>query len=118
MITAAGWWQQKQPIIPISNKTQSVTDKTDAAFNVSTGYIIALDPLLPHISKLQKSAGYWLGIKNIHIQQAVNASDALELSNEKLPLYTRMILSTGRHDHMQLGSGAMIGCLLSHVSIW
>jgi len=101
------------------DEESSASSKQPQAFsNVTTGYIIALDPLLPHIHSLQKAARHWLGIDNMQVQQAINASEALRLTHDELPLYTRMTLSAGRHDHMQLGSGAMIGCLLSHMTIW
>ena len=35
-----------------------------------------------------------------------------------LPLYTRHVMDTGRHDHMQIPNKAALGCLLSHAEIW
>jgi len=80
-------------------------------------YIIALDPLAPHVRTLvQDAATHLLGGREPRVWRAINGSEAL--TQARLPLYTRLTLASGRHDHMQLGSAPMLGCLLSHVAIW
>lgn len=39
-------------------------------------------------------------------------------TNVELPLYTRHLIDHGRNEHMQIGNRQMVGCLMSHVSIW
>ena len=90
-------------------------------FVAEQGYIIALNPQARHATHLALAATQWLGVSSIEIQRAVNSSTALLHASvvARLPLYTRMALSTGeRHDYMQVGSLEMLGCLLSHVRIW
>ena len=80
-------------------------------------HVIALDPWSPHVRALvEDAATHLLGGRRPHVWRAVNGSEAL--AQARLPLYTRMTLASGRHDHMQLGSPPMLGCLLSHVAIW
>jgi hypothetical protein len=55
-------------------------------------------------------------VPNVTVVRAVNAS--LDFIDESMPLYTRYVLSRGRSDHMQLGSRAAAGCLLSHGRVW
>ena len=79
------------------------------------GYIIALGDA----SGLQKRAQMYLDIEKVHIFEAVNGTEAVRRAFDGLPLYTKLLLEQGsRHDHMQLASGAMLGCLLSHMAIW
>jgi GR25 family glycosyltransferase involved in LPS biosynthesis len=81
-----------------------------------TGHIIALVPEAEHVRQLaQATATHLLGTAP-RVWQAVNGTEAA--ANVTLPLYTRMTLAAGRNDHMQLGSAAMLGCLLSHIAIW
>ncbi len=90
-------------------------------FVAEQGYIIALNPQARHATHLALAATQWLGVSSIEIQRAVNSSTALLDASvvARLPLYTRMALSTGeRHDYMQVGSLEMLGCLLSHLRIW
>jgi GR25 family glycosyltransferase involved in LPS biosynthesis len=50
--------------------------------------------------------------------RALNGTEALHASEAKLPLYTRLALAAGRHDHMQIGTPEMLACLLGHTAIW
>lgn len=86
------------------------------AFRISRGVVIALDA--EEGGRVVTDAQRWLHIKNMTSMHAINGSLALENANDFLPLYTRYLLRYGRHDHMQLGNAAMLGCLLSHVEVW
>ena len=80
------------------------------------GHVIALDPQAPHVHALvEDAATHLMGGRKPRVWRAINGSEALAT---RLPLYTRLTLASGRHDHMQLGSPSMLGCLLSHVAIW
>ena len=71
------------------------------------------------IEKLLSQAKEVFGIERGYIFNAINGTEALLQSQRQLPLYTYMLFQTkARHDHMQLASAAMLGCLLSHMSIW
>ena len=84
-------------------------------FNISTVYIIALQP----VPALKEKASWVLGVTDVRVFPAVNASEAMRLAFDELPLYTKLLMEQGvRHDHMQLSSGPMLGCLLSHMSLW
>ena len=105
-----GWLLMRLPLSPI---TQQHVPRH--RFNISEGYIIALDGA----EQVQERARAYLGIDAVHIFKAINGSEAIRVAFEGLPLYTKLLLEQGaRHDHMQLASGAMLGCLLSHVAIW
>jgi GR25 family glycosyltransferase involved in LPS biosynthesis len=81
------------------------------------GHIIALDTQAPHVRALvEDAATHLMGGRRPRVWRAVNGSEAM--ASARLPLYTRLTLASGRHDHMQLGSPSMLGCLLSHVAIW
>ena len=85
-------------------------------FNVSEAFIITLNPAQ---CELQLTAQKHLGLDTIHVFRAINGSEALRLAYSELPLYTKHLLQfSARHDHMQLSSGPMLGCLLSHMAIW
>lgn len=89
-----------------------------ARYNIVAGHILALNPSAEHVLDLERSCTRWLGI---HAKgwRAVNGTEAMKPDNvARLPLYTRMTLATGRHDHMQLGAPAMLGCLMGHIRIW
>ena len=87
-----------------------------ARHRLSEGRIIALRPGDATVQQLASEAERWLGIAPTRPWRAINGTEALEGAN--LPLYARLILSTGRHDHMQVGNAAMLGCLLSHTALW
>ena len=100
---------------------QSTTDANDDALAVLPedvrAYVIALDPLAQHVRSLVNDAAtHLLGGRKPIVWRAVNGSEAL--TQARLPLYTQLTLASGRHDHMQLGSAPMLGCLLSHVAVW
>ena len=83
----------------------------DGAFNLSTAFVISLDE-----SKLAPAITAFMGIRDVVMIRAINATEAVRTA--ELPLYTRMNMHAGRHDHMQISNGAMLGCLLSHVHVW
>lgn len=76
------------------------------------GYIIALRGANPWL--VANTARLLLGAPPT-VWAATNGTVALRTH---LPLFTRATLATGRHDHMQIGSPAMLGCLLSHMAVW
>ena len=83
-------------------------------FNISEAYIITLDTV--RSAELQAQAKRYL--HHAHLFAAINGTRAL-LQLPSLPLYTRFLFAIkARHDHMQLSSAAMLGCLLSHMTIW
>ena len=87
------------------------------SFNISEAHIIALDPSLKQ--GLQASARRYLHVEAVHIFRAINATEALRLAFDRLPLYTKLLFQhKARHDHMQLSSAPMLGCLLSHMAVW
>ena len=88
------------------------------ATRVDEGYVIALDPEAPHALQLAQEARLWLGVPSTRPWRAVNASAALARSVGLLPLYTRLTMRIGRHEHMQIGRPAALGCLLSHMDLW
>ena len=87
-----------------------------ARHRLHAGRIIALQPAHPDVQQLARDAERWLGVVPTEPWQAINGTEALA---HELPLYARQIvLGAGRHDHMQLGNAAMLGCLLSHTALW
>ena len=81
------------------------------------GYVIALHP--PSAWLTAQSAARYLGIPNVTVVQAINGTEALAQAEGDLALYTRYLLHFQvRHDHMQLSTAPMLGCLLSHVRLW
>ena len=84
-------------------------------FNISEAYIIALDDA----AALRHKASTYLDVPRVHVFNAINGTEAVRLGFDSLPLYTKLLLEQGtRHDHMQLASGPMLGCLLSHIAVW
>ena len=81
------------------------------AFNLSKGFVISLRK-----SALPIAIREFLNVEDIEIINAINATEAVKVV--ELPLYTRMNMYSGRHDHMQISNGAMLGCLLSHMHVW
>jgi GR25 family glycosyltransferase involved in LPS biosynthesis len=82
-------------------------------FEITRGHVIAM---YHEQTDLVSSLGYYLGISNVTIFDAINGSHVK--SSDVISLYTQYLMLSGRHDHMQLSSPAMLGCLLSHVEIW
>lgn len=61
----------------------------------------------------------FLHIDKATVFEGLNATQALAVYQSRLPLYTQWLIGTqSRHDHMQLGTGPMLGCLASHVQLW
>jgi GR25 family glycosyltransferase involved in LPS biosynthesis len=86
-------------------------------FNISEAYIITLDAV--RSVDLQARARQHLGVDTVHLFSALNGTEALRLTFDGLPLYTKLLVElNSRHDHMQISSGPMLGCLLSHMEIW
>ena len=54
----------------------------------------------------------------VNVVQAINGTSAMEMTRDTLPLYTRHLIRYGRQNHVQIGNWAMLGCLLSHISVW
>ena len=80
------------------------------------GYILTLDaqasrPLADAVVRHLTSA-------EPRLWGALNGTGALLQVEAKLPLYTRLALAAGRHDHMQIGTPEMLACLLGHMAIW
>ena len=89
------------------------------SFNISRAYVISLytDTLAPH--ELAASIRHYLHIQDTRVFPAINGTSAIESGGlDQLTLYTRYLMLAGRHDHMQLSNPSMLGCLLSHVSLW
>lgn len=82
--------------------------------NLSRAFVISMRPAASR--GVADSVRRHLGIPLVAVVAGVNGSDALRWT--PLPLYTRMLMRHGRHDHMQLSSAGMLGCLLSHIKIW
>ena len=104
-------------VTPTTTKTRYHWLAPPAA-RVDEGYVIALDPEAPHALQLAQEARLWLGVPSTRPFRAVNASAALARSVGLLPLYTRLTMRIGRHEHMQIGRPAALGCLLSHMDLW
>ena len=85
-------------------------------FNVSKVFIITMKknasfPLL-------QNAKSFFNIDFVTLFDAINGTKALLEAAHRLSIYTKYTLVTGRHDHLQLSNPAMLGCLLSHITIW
>jgi GR25 family glycosyltransferase involved in LPS biosynthesis len=81
----------------------------------SQAYIIALEPHKALVNA--QHAAHFLRIPNVTVFPAINATEALLTSG--LSLYTKYLLFyQSRHDHMQLSTAPMLGCLLSHMHLW
>jgi GR25 family glycosyltransferase involved in LPS biosynthesis len=59
----------------------------------------------------------YLQVENVSVFQGINQSEAMSIYHN-LPLYTKYTMKTGRSDHMQIANPSMLGCLLSHITIW
>lgn len=75
----------------------------------SHAFVIALDPV-----KGEKVAAH----VQEHLQLRSVTVVAANTGEADLPLYTRHLVDEGRFDHMQIGNRPMVGCLLSHASVW
>jgi GR25 family glycosyltransferase involved in LPS biosynthesis len=86
------------------------------SLSIQQAYIIALDTLSAKYTA--KQALHYLNIPNITIFPAINGTAALQ-QMPPLSLYTQYLLYYHtRHDHMQLSTAPMLGCLLSHIHLW
>jgi GR25 family glycosyltransferase involved in LPS biosynthesis len=83
---------------------------------ISAAHVIALDPA--NAGPIAQQAARFLRLPNVTVFPAINSSEALR-SAPTLSLYTQYLLHfRTRHDHMQLSTAPMLGCLLSHMHLW
>lgn len=102
-----------------THNTGYVAPQTNNHFNISRVWIISMHHTSHHTLDLAKGLLYFLRIQDVQIFPAINGTHALQTGAYKfLSLYTRYLMLSGRHDHMQLSSPGMLGCLLSHVHLW
>ena len=85
-------------------------------FNITKAFVIALEPQTagPLVAQVRE----YMGIDDVEVVRAVNATKALNMTAGHLSIYTQNLLRFGRHDHMQVYSGGSLGCLLSHMAVW
>jgi GR25 family glycosyltransferase involved in LPS biosynthesis len=111
---------------PLLELTPSITEPVHAvqpaahAFDISRAHIISMAPDSEQTQELARNIRHFLHIANTTVFHAVNGTEAI-LSNdalERLTFYTRYLMLSGRHDHMQLSNAGMLGCFLSHTQIW
>lgn len=105
---------------------QGELDSSSAAknrhlFNISRGFVISLNP--EDSLDIVEQAKTFIYLPNVTVFRGINGSQALEQTSraeegEMVALYTRYVMMMGRSDHMQLSNPSMLGCLLSHISIW
>jgi GR25 family glycosyltransferase involved in LPS biosynthesis len=83
---------------------------------IQAAHIIALDATAAVATAAD--AARFLRLTNVSIFSAINATEALARA-PPLSLYTQYLLyHHARHDHMQLSTAPMLGCLLSHMQLW
>ena len=90
------------------------------AFDISRAHIISMAPKSEQTLELVRNIRHFLHITNTTVFHAVNGTEAVGSYDavERLTLYTRYLMLSGRHDHMQLSNSGMLGCYLSHTQIW
>ena len=92
------------------------TVPAQAPLSIDQAYIITLHP--QQSLSLARAATLHLGLPSVALFPAINATQALR-SVHNLSLYSRYLLHfEQRHDHMQLSNAPMLGCLLSHMTLW
>ena len=84
-----------------------VANDESVFFNITSGFIIALEPEL--VEDLHQNVMSMLQLDNITIVHAVNGTEALRETEHDLLLYVKNLVRWGRHDHMQLYSGGSLG---------
>ena len=89
-------------------------------FNITRAHIISMTPENdPEIQELIRGIQFFLYISNTTVFSAINGTQAVkDGAYQHLTFYTRYLMLSGRHDHMQLSTPGMLGCLLSHVQVW
>lgn len=89
-------------------------------FNITRAHIISMSPEGDTtMQELSTSIKYFLHIPNTSVFAAINGTQAVQDgAYQHLTFYTRYLMLSGRHDHMQLSTPGMLGCLLSHVQLW
>ena len=83
--------------------------------NITRAVIIALE-VLQATTLLEQVRTHIT--RDVEVFRAVNATLAMSLVVDTLPLYTRHLIAHGRQTHMQIGNAEMLACLLSHVQVW
>ena len=83
--------------------------------NITRCVIIALNVL--SVVDLQEGIFQHM-TPNVSVMRAINGTEAMWLTKDTLPLYTRFLIQNGRQSHIQIGNSQMLGCLLSHVKVW
>lgn len=84
-------------------------------FNTTKAVYITLDPERAG-EKLAAIDGMLQYQTNVDIFAAI---DGKKMDRSKIPLYTqRLIDNRERHDHFQISTLGMIGCYMSHVTVW
>lgn len=89
-------------------------------FNITRAHIISMTPENdPVIQELVRGIRFFLHISNTTVFSAINGTQAVkDGAYQHLTFYTRYLMLSGRHDHMQLSTPGMLGCLLSHMHVW
>ena len=103
-------------LLPLTKIYSIPTTQGFALKGADSAHVIALDPnkALP----LAQAVRYFLSIPNTTVFRAVNSTQAL-LEVGSLSLYSQYLLKHQlRHDHMQLSTVPMLGCLMSHMRLW
>jgi hypothetical protein len=79
-------------------------------------------PTLAHLIILNQTADALLGA---HVAAGlalapddVRVTRADRGQGHPLPLYTQHLIRAGRQEHMQISNRHMVGCLMSHASVW
>ena len=74
-------------------------------------FVIALDPEKGEMVAVHVK-------KHMALSSVTVVAANTGIGEDDLPLYTRNLIDKGRFDHMQIGNRQMVGCLLSHASVW
>jgi hypothetical protein len=79
--------------------------------NVTQAMVITRNPQrsAQKIESMRRKTGF----ETVELHPAL-----VKVNLTELPLYTRYVLETGRHDVYQVGSPAMVGKYFSHVDVW
>jgi len=85
-------------------------------FNVSKAFVITMKRNAS-LALLQNTKLFF-DIDYVALFDAINGTKAITEAAHRLSIYTKYTLVMGRHDHLQLSTPAMLGCLLSHITIW
>lgn len=95
--------------LPVPHLSPSVIDMA---------YVVSLKE--DSVSELKREITGHLRV-GVEVVTAVNGTGALRYAREhpdEVPLYILHTMRFGRHHHMQIGNPEMLGCLLSHITVW